>query len=198
MEHRGWNGSPPSGSLHANKQSCQEGPVFDPALWQAKATQSHPHATPKPYSRHILGIDSGVQSHLKATPRLHQGSTKAPPRLHQGSTKAPPEPHQSHTNATLMRPPSHLQATSKPGQSWFAGPGLGGFPLYSWAKREEAQLGTATGVSPSPRQRSAGRGPGSTAIELRKFPRKTRRLLPLLPQGRRGLGRGGPNEFSCR
>src|ERR1035441_1402920 len=65
-------------------------------------------------------------------------------------------------------------------------------------KRDRAQLRTATGVSPSPRQRSAGRGSGNTAVELRKFPRKRRRLLPLLPQGRRGLGRGGPNEFSCR
>src|ERR1039458_7970604 len=47
-----------------------------------------PKATPKPPQGHILGIDSGVQSHTKATLRLHQGSTKAPPRLHQGSTKA--------------------------------------------------------------------------------------------------------------
>ena len=37
-----------------------------------------------------------------------------------------------------------------------------------------------------------------TAVELRMFPRETRRLLPLLPRGRRGLGRGGPNEFFCR
>src|ERR1035441_11003526 len=43
-----------------------------------------PKATPRPPQGHILGIDSGVQSHLKATPRLHQGSTKAPPRLYQG------------------------------------------------------------------------------------------------------------------
>jgi hypothetical protein len=62
-----------------------------------------PKATLKPYSRHILGIDSGVQSHPKATPRLHQGSTKA--------TLQPP---QSHPKATLMRPSSHLQARCKP------------------------------------------------------------------------------------
>src|ERR1019366_3291818 len=39
-----------------------------------------PKATSKPYSRHILGIDSGVQSHTKATPRPHQGHTKATPK----------------------------------------------------------------------------------------------------------------------
>src|ERR1035441_4530975 len=49
--------------------------------------------------RHILGIDSGVQSHTKATPRLHQGYTKATPRPHQSHTKATPKPHQSHTKA---------------------------------------------------------------------------------------------------
>src|ERR1017187_8854942 len=72
-----------------------------------EAAQSHlkpPKATAKPDSRHILGIDSGVQSHTKATPRLHQGSTKA--------TLQPP---QSHPKATLMRPSSHLQARCKPG-----------------------------------------------------------------------------------
>jgi hypothetical protein len=36
-----------------------------------------PKATTRPYTRHILGIDSGVQSHLKATPKRHQGATKA-------------------------------------------------------------------------------------------------------------------------
>src|ERR1017187_10717597 len=67
-----------------------------------------PKATPKPPQSHILGIDSGVQSHLKATPRLHQGSTKAPPRL-----------HQSHPKATPMRPSSRLfsHLCVKPGQS---------------------------------------------------------------------------------
>src|ERR1039457_4148077 len=68
-----------------------------------------PKATAKPYSRHILGIDSGVQSHHKATPRLHQGSTKATPRLHQGSTKATPKPR-----------PSPPQAPPKPKAKWRA------------------------------------------------------------------------------
>src|ERR1035438_8797722 len=43
-----------------------------------------PKATAKPYTRHILGIDSGLQSHLKATLR--------PPHSH---TKATPKPYQS-------------------------------------------------------------------------------------------------------
>src|SRR5664279_4631402 len=38
-------------------------------------------ATARPYTRHILGIDSGVQSHYKATPKLLQGSYKAPTKL---------------------------------------------------------------------------------------------------------------------
>src|ERR1035441_5175527 len=54
-----------------------------------------PKATTKPYSRHILGIDSGVQSHPKATLKPPQGATKATP----------------------MRPQSHLKATPKPGES---------------------------------------------------------------------------------
>ena len=57
-----------------------------------KATPSHLKATPKPYSRHILGIDSGVQSHPKATPR----------------------PHQSLLIGTALRPQSHPKATLKP------------------------------------------------------------------------------------
>src|ERR1022692_1264348 len=51
-----------------------------------------PKATAKPYTRHILGIDSGLQSHTKATPRPHQSHTKATPRPHQGHTKATPKP----------------------------------------------------------------------------------------------------------
>src|ERR1035441_3492778 len=44
--------------------------------YPGKATlpKSHPKppkATTKPYTRHILGIDSGVQSHLKEIGRAH-------------------------------------------------------------------------------------------------------------------------------
>src|ERR1035438_831328 len=56
-------------------------------------------ATAKPYSRHILGIYSGVQSHPKATLKPPQGHLKAPPKRHQSATKATPKPHQSHTKA---------------------------------------------------------------------------------------------------
>ena len=43
----------------------------------ARGRAKPPKATAKPYSRHILGIDSGVQSHPKATPKPHQSHTKA-------------------------------------------------------------------------------------------------------------------------
>src|ERR1019366_8735080 len=76
-----------------------------------------PKATPRPYTRHILGIDSGVQSHPKATPKPHQSHTKATPRPHQGHTKATPRPHQGHTKATLRPHQSHPKATPKPPQS---------------------------------------------------------------------------------
>src|ERR1035438_7015320 len=59
-----------------------------------------PKAIAKPYSRHILGIDSGVQSHTKATPRPHQGYTKATPK-----------PPRSHPHATLKPPIGRPQAT---------------------------------------------------------------------------------------
>src|ERR1035441_2810953 len=52
----------------------------------------------------VLGIDSGVQSHTKATPRLPQSHLKAPTKPPQGFTKA-----------TLMRPSSHFKARCKPG-----------------------------------------------------------------------------------
>ena len=91
-------------------------------IQQARAKP--PKATTRPPQGHILGIDSGVQSHHKATPRppqshilwsteAPQGHPKATPRLHQGSTKAPPRPHQGSTKATPMRPQSHPQATPK-------------------------------------------------------------------------------------
>jgi hypothetical protein len=202
MADQGWNDSPSDGSLRANKQSCQEGPVFRSSTRKGQShprpPQSHLKATSKPYTGHRLRSTEPPQSHPKAPPRLHQGSTKATLKPPQSLLIANRLGPQSHTKATSMRPSCDPHATPKPGQGWSAGPGLGGFPLYSRAKPEEAQLGTATGASPSSRQPNAGRGLGSTAVELRKFPRKTRRLLPLLPQGRRGLGRGGPNEFSCR
>jgi hypothetical protein len=93
----------------ATPQAEEEGRIQN-AERPEKATQSHLKATTKPYNRHILGIDSGVQSHPKATlkppqshpkatPRLPQGYPKAPPRLHQGSTKATPRLHQGHLQA---------------------------------------------------------------------------------------------------
>src|ERR1019366_2871268 len=72
--------------LRAHKPSCQECPRF---------RYSHPKppkATTKPYTRHILGIDSGVQSHLKATTKPPQSYHKATPRPHQGHTKATSKP----------------------------------------------------------------------------------------------------------
>src|ERR1019366_6374340 len=65
-----------------------------------------PKATAKPYSRHILGIDSGVHSHTTATPQPHHSHTKA-------TTK----PQQSHNKATTKPQQSHNKATTKPQQS---------------------------------------------------------------------------------
>src|ERR1039458_695908 len=62
-------------------------------LRTSKSRDKPPKATSKPYTRHILGIDSGVHRHLKATPR----------------------PHQSHTKATPKPPTCDPQGTSKPG-----------------------------------------------------------------------------------
>src|ERR1035438_9537739 len=45
-----------------------------------KGRAKPPKATSKPYSRHILGIDSGVQSHPKATSKPHQSHLKASPK----------------------------------------------------------------------------------------------------------------------
>ena len=62
-----------------------------------------PKATAKPYSRHILGIYSGVQSHPKATP-------KPTARQPIGNPVRP----QSHLKATPKPPSCDPQATSKP------------------------------------------------------------------------------------
>ena len=51
--------------MSRNSSSCES--VMEP-----KATE----ATLKPYTGHILGIDSGLQSHTNATPRLPQGHPK--------------------------------------------------------------------------------------------------------------------------
>src|ERR1035441_2665709 len=58
--------------MSRNSSSCES--VLEP-----KATE----ATLKPYTRHILSIDSGVQSHPKATLKPHQSHTKATPKPHQ-------------------------------------------------------------------------------------------------------------------
>src|ERR1017187_9419300 len=91
--------------------------VFDHRLPGLSSRPKPPKATPKPPQGHILGIDSGVQSHPKATPRLHQGSTKAPPKPPQGSTKATLKPPQSLLIANRLGPQSHPKATLKPPQS---------------------------------------------------------------------------------
>ena len=73
FQPRAWEkeeGSPPSAVLlrRTERQNAKR---------PGKATQSHHKATTKPYTRHILGIDSGVQSHPKATPKPHQSHLKA-------------------------------------------------------------------------------------------------------------------------
>src|ERR1035438_7072211 len=74
-----------------------------------------PKATAKPYSRHILGIYSGVQSHPKATPRPTDSQPIGTPKPPQSHPKAPPKPHQSHTKASPKPPSCDPQATPKLG-----------------------------------------------------------------------------------
>src|ERR1039458_9563661 len=78
---------------------------------------------------------------------------------------------------------------------WPEPPGGGSVEARSLAKDLAPPVRTRviSAVLAFPRPLKRERRP--TAGELRKFPRKTRRLLPPPPQGRRGLGRGGPNEF---
>src|ERR1035437_8212863 len=133
MEDGGWKSPLPRGYLSAHKQSRRECPRFRSSaagdVKPPKATQSHLKATSKPYSRHILGIDSGVQSHPKATskptdsqpigtPKPHQCDPKATPRLHQSHPKATPKPPQGYTKATPRLHQSHPKATPKPPQGY--------------------------------------------------------------------------------
>src|ERR1039458_9796819 len=84
-------------------------------IQQARANP--PKATTRPPQGHILGIDSGVQSHHKATPRPPQGSTKATPMRPQSHPQATPK-----LSGGLPAPWS-LSCTSQtdagcPGESW--------------------------------------------------------------------------------
>src|ERR1035438_9399368 len=78
----------------------------------SKGGAKPPKATTKPYSRHILGIDSGVQSHTK-------GTSKPPDSQPIGT----PKPHQCDPKATPRLPQSHPKATPRPGRRG-AGPTL--------------------------------------------------------------------------
>src|ERR1035437_5094086 len=69
---------------------------------------------PKPYTRHILGIYSGVQRPPKAIIKPHQGQLLGNQLGTNCDTKATLKRHQSHPNATPMRPQSHTKATPKP------------------------------------------------------------------------------------
>ena len=114
----------PKASL--GNRSKQDGtvPSTGPDTASGKGRTKPPQATPKPYTRHILGINSGVQSYPKATLKPHQSHLKAtlkPPSSHPQATLKPPSSHilgidsgvQSYPKATLKPLQSHLKATSK-------------------------------------------------------------------------------------
>src|ERR1035438_9760546 len=87
----------------------------------SKGGAKPPKATAKPYSRHILGIDSGVQSHPKATSKPTDSQPIGTPKPPQSHPKATLKPHQSHTKATPRLPQSHLRGwPSLPG--WWRKP----------------------------------------------------------------------------
>src|ERR1035437_3398681 len=149
--------------VEAQETLCSTGIPGGLACLHSRSQESHlrgqkgpakpPKATSRPPQSHILGIDSGVQSHLKATLKPHQGSTKATPRPPQSHTKATPKRHQSLTKATcgLFR--------------WAGCQGVQG-ALRRWRRRGGRILTRPPRAPPPPRQRSAGRGSGSAAVEL--------------------------------
>src|ERR1019366_3373893 len=123
-----------------------QNPHFCDSVRGPEATPKPLQATPKPYHRHILGIDSRVQSHSKATPKPPQSQLianrlrpqshlKATPKPHQGYTKATPRLHQGYTKATPKPPQSHLKATPKLllGNMVRAFQGLGGVKTVRFA-----------------------------------------------------------------
>ena len=72
-----------------------------------------PKATPKPYTRHILGIDSGVQSHPKATSKPTDSQPIGTPKPPQSHPKATPRLPQGYPKATPMRPQSHPEVKAE-------------------------------------------------------------------------------------
>src|ERR1017187_4088287 len=69
------------------------------SLFREAPALKPPKATAKPYTRHIRGIDSGLQSHTTATPQPHHSHTTATPQPHHSHTTAIPQPYHSHTKA---------------------------------------------------------------------------------------------------
>src|ERR1039457_3440941 len=109
-----------------------------------KARAKPPKATSKPYNRHILGIDSGLQSHPKATPRLHQGYTKATPKPPPSHPHATPKPSTSQVHArkkpTVSEPEDRegTPCASRMGRLWRRG----GFEVVQSWPHEAANIAT--------------------------------------------------------
>src|ERR1039458_6046402 len=97
----GYSGAAVQTTKHA--KHTKNGWVPGERLVTGSVSASPAQATPRPYTRHILGIDSGVQSHHKATTKPPTRQEKATPRLHQGSTKATPRLHQSQEHRGCAR-----------------------------------------------------------------------------------------------
>jgi hypothetical protein len=83
-----------------------------PDLIPAKPGQSHPKATPKPSTSHLLWSTEPPQ----ATSRLPQGHPKATSRLPQGYPKATPRLPQGYLKATSRLPQGSYKASTKPPQ----------------------------------------------------------------------------------
>ena len=60
-----------------------------PTRWGRKPHQCDPKATPKPYTRHILGSTEPPQSHTKAPRKLQQSANKATPARAKSEIRGP-------------------------------------------------------------------------------------------------------------